>query len=144
MPEVKKLSLSVIFPAGGDVVARVEYDIQFSTKEAAYNITFRELVAVIGQNAKLDNWLPIASDLRHVPPERDALDDLVRYVSRGTVAPDGALLLHRSWEASVAGPWEHGRPRRGPEHLRPLVYLTPLEITTNVSIGGEVRVDVGG
>jgi len=144
VPQVKDLSLSVSFVPRGGVVARVEYDIEFFTKEIEHNIAFREAVAVIDQNAMLDHWLPRGADLRQIPPERDEPDGLVKYVYHGTVASDGAVLIHRYWEASLGESWERGQPRPGPERLRPIVYLTPLEITTNLTVGDEVRVDLGG
>ena len=52
--------------------------------------------------------------------------------------------IHREWEVSIAGPWEEGRPGPGMERLRPLVYVTPLEVTTDLAVGDEVDVDLGG
>jgi len=144
MPQVKDLSLSVVFGPGRGVLARVEYDIEFFTKEIEHNIAFRELVAVIGQNSMLDHWLPRGADLRQIPPEHDEADGLVKYVYHGTVAPDDAVLVHRCWEERLGEAWERGHPRPGRERLRPLVYLTPLEITTNLTVGDEVQVDLGG
>lgn len=142
MATVKNVRLWIIFGSGAAVRARIEYDIDFAPKEIAHNIVFWEVAAVIEQQVKMDEWIMRAPYLKHLPPENDKRDDLVQYIYQWAVAPDGNASLHRTWERSIAGPWEEGGPQYSRERLRPLVYVTPLEITSHLVIGAEVSVDV--
>lgn len=83
------------------------------------------------------------SALRHIPRQDDIPDGLVAYLHHETVAPEGRTAIRRSWEKEITESWERGRPGPGAECLRPLVYVTPLEITTDLFIGEDVQVDVG-
>lgn len=144
MPEIKNLSLSVTFGPAERVTAKIQYDLQFSATEVLPNISFWEVAAVIGQHAQLDEWLPKAPYLRWIPPKHDKADALVKYGYQGTLVAGGESSIHRDWEVNIAGTWEQGRPGPGMERLRPLVYVTPLEVTTDLAVGDEVEVDLGG